>query len=96
MFICYEQFLKKPGLRNIGGWELGNSSFADIDNYAKDISTTKVKSDLLAIFLNERTGTKHEIKDHYSGSEYLKTGLQYIYKSAGPDGLPETKDDIKL
>ncbi len=90
------QFFKKPGLRNIGGWELGNSFIADLDNYAKDISKTKVKSDLLAIFLNERTGTKHKIKDYYSGSEYLKTGLQYIYKSAGPDGLPETKDDIKL
>lgn len=56
----------------------------------------KVLSDLLAIYLSERLGDKIELTDPYTGKPYIideKTGIAI---SAGPDGISDTEDDIKL
>ncbi len=88
------QFYKKFGLRNIGGWIFCISNIADLREYTKAISEIKVRSDLLSIYLKERIGLVHDTKDYFTKSEYFKTKVPYIYKSSGPDGVLNTKDDI--
>jgi len=79
---------------NIGGWFLGAAQIAELPIYSKYFVPTKVQSDLLAIYLSERLGQENNIKDYYSGKSYLKTPVRYVYKSVGPDRLPDTLDDL--
>ena len=83
-------------LRNIGGQMLLLSSFFDLTDYPDNMSKIKAQSDLLALYLHARLGENIDIKDYYSGKNYLETDEPGLFFSAGPDGLPETSDDIRL
>lgn len=52
--------------------------------------------DTLTIEIHRHLDEKLDIKDYYTGEDYLvdeKTGEPF---SAGPDGEPGTEDDIRL
>jgi len=56
----------------------------------------KVMSDLLAITLSQRLGEELHLPDFYTGKEYINNKKTGDAMSAGPDGIPGTKDDIIL
>lgn len=56
----------------------------------------KVLSDLLAIMLSKRLGEELHLPDFYTGREYIIDKTTGNVMSAGPDGIPGTKDDIIL
>ncbi len=60
------------------------------------MSKIKVKSDLLALYLNERLGESIELKDYLTGDEYHKTDEGDEFISLGPDGKFGSSDDIRL
>jgi hypothetical protein len=56
----------------------------------------QIKDDLLQIVLNKRLGTEINLKARAYSEEYIIDTEKKIIFSPGPDGEPNTKDDIKL
>ncbi|MDH3347998.1 MAG: hypothetical protein OEM02_07855 [Desulfobulbaceae bacterium] len=90
------QYKKELDYGNIGGWVFNNYSIVDLVGYTENILNAKVRSDLLAIYLSEHLGVAYKIRDYFSGNDYVKSDSLYLYKSAGPDGILETGDDVQL
>jgi len=83
-------------IKNPAGWYLFAIAAPNFEECVKRANKHKVRSDLLAIYLAGRTGTQCDIKDYFTGRDYLvdeKTGLPFC---PGPDGKPGTDDDVRL
>lgn len=84
-----------PTLHNLTGWALCQTyPFAMYEE--KRGMPLKVRSDLLAIYLNRKMGSTESIADYYSqhANSLQQTGNALI--AAGKDQLFGTADDIKL
>ncbi|MBA4388842.1 MAG: hypothetical protein C0404_12740 [Verrucomicrobia bacterium] len=88
---------QRPRLSNICGWLLVREH-TEISFEKATASATKalVLSDLLAIELRTMCGEKTDIRDYYTGENYITNPKFGFYKSAGPDGVNGTSDDVTL
>lgn len=85
----------RPKINNIGKWLLSGGSPSKMSDSLKRIIEIKVRSDLLAFYLDHKLNKKSDLKDFYTGIDYRldeKRGA----RSAGPDGQFNTEDDIML
>lgn len=93
----FDEYSRRPRLSNICGWLIVRSatgvSFSKATAYS---SRTLVLSDLLAIELRTLCGEKTDIRDYYTGENYIINPKFGFFKSAGPDGTNGTADDITL
>ncbi len=86
--------LKLPLFGNTIGMLLTQPPLTYLTNPPERLATTKVLSDLLAMYLQARTGDGEPLKDYLCGTEYLQTGNAGAFKSPGWDCATETGDDI--
>jgi hypothetical protein len=85
---------RKPTVRNLAGWYLFRSPGSV--KYGNEVVQLKVRSDLLAIFINKKLGNVEVIPDYFSGED---NKMKMIYRnlvSAGKDTVYDTDDDISL
>ncbi|WP_163338850.1 hypothetical protein [Desulfopila sp. IMCC35008] len=85
---------RKPTVRNLSGWYLfrsqGSVELGDM------VVQVKVRSDLLALFLDGKQGRQRVIPDYFSGEENKMKILNENLVSAGGDTVFDTDDDIRL
>lgn len=85
---------RTPTIRNLSGWYLFRSSGSM--EYEDMVVEVKVRSDLLALYINERQGGQRVIRDYFSGEENKMKILNQNLVSAGHDTVFDTDDDISL
>jgi len=91
-----DEYAKQKVIKNLVGWCIVYQFTPSFTKAASNCWKTKVKSELLAIYLAQRLGEKMELIDAYTGKPYLideKTGIPF---SSGPDGKAGSGDDIRL
>lgn len=85
---------RKPTVRNLSGWYLFRSPGSM--QYGEKIVQVKVRSDLLALFINDKQGGQQVIPDYFSGEANKMKSINQNLVSAGEDTVFDTDDDIIL
>jgi hypothetical protein len=91
-----EIYRRRPHLRNMAGWVLNTLAMPDFSLYSTRGVNTKIRSDLLAIALHEKTGRQLNIKDYYTNDHYRYRKEDGVMRHPGQDGRYNTEDDVIL
>lgn len=82
--------------RNILGWGIIADIVPSFSRAAETAFNCKVKSELLAMEMHLKSGKTPDLKDPYTGKDYIIDRASGSVTSAGPDGAPGTEDDVRL
>jgi hypothetical protein len=93
-----DEFKKRRHVRNFGGIFFVTTTIPSYSRCADYAKALKASADLLAIESDRRTDDAGEkgLCDPFSGKGYCRDEATGEFFSVGPDGLPDTEDDIRL
>ncbi len=91
-----DRYGRRPQLRNLAGWILNTVAMPDFAIYSDRGVDTKIRSDLLAIALHQKTGRPLEINDYYTNERYRYREEDGVMRHPGRDGRYHTDDDVIL
>ncbi len=92
----YDYYKRNPTLRNLAGWALYFQQSPGFTMYVTRMSKMKIKSDLLAIHLQESLGLSVSLKDYFTGAPYEIKEQNGTLSTPGADGLFDSEDDVTL
>lgn len=92
----FDDYIHRPQLRNMTGWIFISIALPNYSVYSEKVTRIKIKSDLLAIALSEKTKNVQDIKDYYIKGPYRFKKEEKTMRHPGQDGQYNTEDDIIL
>ena len=88
-------YFKTPPVKNTGGWLLLSVAIPDFTKAVRICYNTSIRSELLAVYLAEKSGETLVLEDPFTRKPYGHTAKGIPF-SVGWDGKAGTPDDIVL
>lgn len=96
LVALYQEKLKTPELLNLKGWVMLSIHSVNFPTYLFRVPAAKVKSEMLSMELNSKTGEPLPLIDYYTEKPYKLKREGTTLTTPGLDELFGTEDDITL
>ena len=89
-------YIENPPIGNMLGWMLNRLVMPNFASIMDRLAAIKIRSDLLALALNQKLGQPVALTDYFTGQELRGRRESALLRHPGKDDVFDTQDDIVL